>query len=164
MDEVVCSRCTVELEEDQACIQAFDADGDTVLMDHVIAVGAERGIDAGVVLSYAMDEYDHPDLPEYTFRSVVMPVKSHVPKAFPGTEEEAAAAGWVVREFGTVCPDCAATEGEVGTTATMEGDNPLVELASAVMLGGKFGARAIRRRKQELAEGLVDLALEAQDE
>ena len=165
MGEIACSRCTVEVEQEQECVQAYDADDNVVDLAEVIAVAAERGVDAGAVVFYARDEVDHPALPEYTFRSAVIPVTVRVPTAFEGTEQEALAVGWEVREYGMVCPDCARSErDDTGATATMEGDNPLIEIASAVMLGGKLGARAIRARKQKLAEGLVDMALGEQDE
>lgn len=77
-----------------------------------------------------------------TGRQKKMTVKEQVPTSFDGTEEEAYTAGWVLDEYGFLCPNCnaakTAAEAQVETDPT---DGASATIHSAI---GQLSAQQVR--------------------
>ncbi len=89
---IECSRCTVEVPSVGDFSVIRNEKGEEVCFLDAVWSETEDGI---MVLG-----------PGYTEKTESKPWIDHVAKSFPGTEEEALAAGWKPNEFGWGCPDC----------------------------------------------------------
>ena len=70
--------------------------------------------------------------PKYSVEEGERTINQETDKTFSGTKLEAEAAGWVLNEFGWVCPDCTGDLDEEGPSSI----NPLSDnLVAAAVLG-----------------------------